>query len=185
MGDSEYLQSLVASMPRRMADVIERDGGMIKYKSCQHRLCIKKKYFYMFFFRFLVPFWPAPTVMTRRALLYNIEDFKGMDCNTYIHAKIIFYYEPFLGLWGRTWCWASWRTPSMRGCPPSAGCPCSAEHCPKGRTSILKMYSYCPLCPIYHPFLKPQYFFSRENNCFCKQKHLQKNCRLQTFFFLF
>ena len=29
--DSEYLEALVKSMPRRMVDVIERDGGMTKY----------------------------------------------------------------------------------------------------------------------------------------------------------
>ena len=31
MGDCEYLESLVSSMPRRMADVIERDVSMTKY----------------------------------------------------------------------------------------------------------------------------------------------------------
>ena len=31
MGDCEYLVSLVSSMLRRMADMIEKDGSMIKY----------------------------------------------------------------------------------------------------------------------------------------------------------
>ena len=31
MADSEYLEALVKSMPRRMVDVIERDGGMTNY----------------------------------------------------------------------------------------------------------------------------------------------------------
>ena len=31
MSDSAYLKSLVESMPRRLEDVIERDGGMTKY----------------------------------------------------------------------------------------------------------------------------------------------------------
>ena len=31
MGDCQYLEALVNSMPRRMADVIERDGNMTKY----------------------------------------------------------------------------------------------------------------------------------------------------------
>ena len=31
MADSEYLEALVKSIPRRMVDVIERDGGMTKY----------------------------------------------------------------------------------------------------------------------------------------------------------
>ena len=31
MGDCEYLGSLVSSMPRRMADMIEKDGSMTKY----------------------------------------------------------------------------------------------------------------------------------------------------------
>ena len=31
MSDLTYLQSLVSSMPKRMADVIDRDGGMTKY----------------------------------------------------------------------------------------------------------------------------------------------------------
>ena len=31
MADSEYLEALVKNMPRRMVDVIERDGGMTKY----------------------------------------------------------------------------------------------------------------------------------------------------------
>ena len=30
-GNSEYLETLVSSMPRRMADMIERDGSMTKY----------------------------------------------------------------------------------------------------------------------------------------------------------
>ena len=29
--DSEYLRSLVESMPRRMAEIIEKGGNMIKY----------------------------------------------------------------------------------------------------------------------------------------------------------
>ena len=31
MVDSEYLRSLVESMPRRLAEVIERDGNCTKY----------------------------------------------------------------------------------------------------------------------------------------------------------
>ena len=31
MGDSEYLGSLVSSMLRRMADMIEQDGSITKY----------------------------------------------------------------------------------------------------------------------------------------------------------
>ena len=31
MGDCEYLGSLVSSKPRRMADMIQKDGSMTKY----------------------------------------------------------------------------------------------------------------------------------------------------------
>ena len=31
IGDCEYLESLVSSKPRRMADMIQKDGSMTKY----------------------------------------------------------------------------------------------------------------------------------------------------------